>query len=425
MGNILSAISIKRWTYIGLLNLAIVAGLGLLMRIKVIFPFPFLDQKYIMHAHSHFAFSGWLSHMLMVLMAMVVLQKKSSDSFPPRYHFLFGANLIASYGMLFCFSWQGYGLYSIICSTLTILLSYLFVGIMWRSITISTLSPLVRNWFRAALVFLVISSVGTYYLAYLQALGNVDTRKQLSAVYFFLHFQYNGWFFFACMGLMNHWLVSHQILLPGAKLLYRVFAWACIPAYLLSVLWMNLPTWLYAVLVFVVICQNLSWFYWLVGIYRYLDPINKIIITWIRPLLVLVLLAASIKIMLQGISVIPVLSNLAYSFRPIVVGYLHLVLLGVITLSILAFIFMTKIIDATYLIKGSISLLVIGIILNELLLMLQGVSGMLGKYIPYTSQGLAMAALVMFTALLSLLVAVCYSGPKKGIKFMGSNSLDK
>src|SRR5690606_19760589 len=160
---------------------------------KVLMPLPFIDQKQIMHAHSHFAFSGWVSHVLMLLFAMVTLHKKGLDILPGKYQLILLGNLIASYGMLITFTYQGYGTYSISFSTLSILLSYAFAYTAWRDLRISDLGSTVRSWFRAALFFLVISSIGTFYLAYLVKTGNVDSRLQLAAVYFFLHFQYNGW----------------------------------------------------------------------------------------------------------------------------------------------------------------------------------------------------------------------------------------
>ena len=60
----------KFWLKFSLINLFFVACLGLLMRYKIGFEFPFLDQKHLQHSHSHFAFSGWISHTLIVLMVL-------------------------------------------------------------------------------------------------------------------------------------------------------------------------------------------------------------------------------------------------------------------------------------------------------------------------------------------------------------------
>lgn len=60
----------KFWLKFSLINLFLVAFLGLIMRYKIGFEFPFFDQKFLQHSHSHFAFSGWISHTLMVLMVL-------------------------------------------------------------------------------------------------------------------------------------------------------------------------------------------------------------------------------------------------------------------------------------------------------------------------------------------------------------------
>ena len=309
--------------------------------------------------------------------------------------------------MLATFAYQGYGAYSICFSTLSILLSYVFAYMAWRDIRVSELNLTVQRWFRSALLFLVLSSVGTFYLAYLQNTGSVDTRQQLAAVYFFLHFQYNGWFFFMCMGLANHWLARQGIVLPIGKLVYRIFSWACIPAYMLSILWYNLPMWLYILLVVVVILQLLSWGAWVWAIFRQREKISPLLYSpLVKGLLYAVALAASIKFLLQTFSVIPSLSILAYSFRPIVIGYLHLVLLGIVTLFLFAFIFQTRIFSITRMVGFSVTAFVVGVILNELLLMVQGVGGIAGIYVPHIPVGLAVVAGVMFVALVFLCLAV-------------------
>ena len=56
------------WIRFSIFNLMLVALLGLLMRYKILFEFPLLDQKSLQHSHSHFAFAGWVSHTLITLL---------------------------------------------------------------------------------------------------------------------------------------------------------------------------------------------------------------------------------------------------------------------------------------------------------------------------------------------------------------------
>ncbi|HMR18838.1 MAG TPA: hypothetical protein PKA53_06040, partial [Sphingobacterium sp.] len=276
MGKYLYDITIKNWLIIGVFNLLVVALLGLLMRLKIILPLAFVNQQHIMHAHSHFAFSGWISQVLMVLLVMAFTNRKARNVLPPRYQLLLWGNLIASYGMLTTFAWQGYGFYSIAFSTLTVLLSYIFAVLAWKDINRSSLGIRVKVWFKAALVFLALSSIGTFYLAYLMKSGNVDPRQQLAAVYFFLHFQYNGWFFLMCMGLASRWFYLQQINIPREKLIQAVFVLGCIPAYMLSILWYTISMPLYIVLVVVVILQVAAWSLWVYSIWKNRITLRKL-----------------------------------------------------------------------------------------------------------------------------------------------------
>ena len=60
---------------IGIFNLTIVAMIGTLMRYKIGFDFPYLDQKYLLHGHSHFAFAGWVTHILFTLLVAFLNQQ--------------------------------------------------------------------------------------------------------------------------------------------------------------------------------------------------------------------------------------------------------------------------------------------------------------------------------------------------------------
>ncbi|RQP18961.1 MAG: hypothetical protein EAS52_03830, partial [Parapedobacter sp.] len=305
------------------------------------------------------------------------------------------ANLFASYVMLVSFFLQGYGLYSICAATATVIISYLFTAICWRDTT--------YRWFRAALIFLVLSSVGTFHLAYLMSSHNTDMRLQLASIYFFLHFQYNGWFMFACFGLAHHWLRSRGISLRHMPFVFWAFTLSCIPTYFLSTLWWNIPGWLYCLVAVALMLQTVAWIVWLHSVLtahrqyaHHLSAVSK----W---LLIGVMLAVSIKILLQDLSIFPSLSQLTYGFRAIVIGYLHLVLLVIITLFLVAYGYMKKILSSNRTAVIATGILVIGIILNELLLLLQGIAGFINASVGYTPTALAVAAGIIAIGLIFLL----------------------
>src|SRR5207344_36068 len=97
-------------------NLLLVAFLGVIMRYKIAFYLPWLQQKFVLHSHSHFAFAGWITQTLMVLLVQY-LSLEHNDSVYKKYRWLLYANLITAYGMLVSFIFQGYGLFSIFFST--------------------------------------------------------------------------------------------------------------------------------------------------------------------------------------------------------------------------------------------------------------------------------------------------------------------
>ena len=68
-------LNLNHWIKISLFSLLVVALLGVLMRYKIAFELPFIAQKNIQHAHSHFAFAGWVTQLLMVLMVNYLSKK--------------------------------------------------------------------------------------------------------------------------------------------------------------------------------------------------------------------------------------------------------------------------------------------------------------------------------------------------------------
>src|SRR5689334_15790607 len=106
----------KRWIHISLFNLLLVATIGVVLRYKIAFSLPWIDQKHLLHGHSHFAFAGWVSQALMSIMLFVLSKKTGRNEFQ-RYRWILIASLATAYGMLIAFPIQGYGLFSIIFST--------------------------------------------------------------------------------------------------------------------------------------------------------------------------------------------------------------------------------------------------------------------------------------------------------------------
>ena len=398
----------KFWLKFSLLNLLIVALIGLLMRYKIGFEFPFFDQKHLQHSHSHFAFSGWISHTLMVLM-IVFLEKKKvllqaqddnrekniENRFFKKYSSILSANLICAHGMLVFFIIQGYGLFSIIFSTSSIIVSCVFAYYFVKDLKLISNDDLSKNWFKTALFFNVISSFGTFALAYMMISKNIHQNEYLASIYYYLHFQYNGWFFFACMGLLFSFLQLKPSENSFFKRTFWLFFLSCIPAYFLSTLWWDLPIWIYLITVVAAFIQVYTWFRFLIIIIKTKREFLYNFPFFLRYILLFVAFALSIKFLLQLGSTIPVLSTLAFGFRPIVIAYLHLVLLAIISLFLLFYVYANHLIHFNRQIKIGVITFSIGVLLNEIILAIQGVASFSYTPIPYVNEMLFGAAIVL------------------------------
>jgi len=389
---------IARWLKISFLNLALIALIGVIMRYKIAFAFPFLDQKHLLHGHSHFAFAGWITHTLMVLLINVIAEKTENFNYP-KYRFLLYANLFTAYGMLISFPIQGYGFWSITFSTLSIFVSYAFAVIYWRDLNRSS-NPVSRQPFKAALVLNVLSSIGPFTLAFMMATKNIHQSWYLASVYYFLHFQYNGWFFFAVLGLVFS-KIEHLTFIRNRLLtIYRYFIATCIPAYFLSALWLPIPVWLYWLVVVAAAAQIKAWFSFTRLCRQHKNELLQVFHKPGRGLLLLAAFALTIKFLLQLGSTIPSLSQLAFGFRPIVIGYLHLVLLGVFSIFLIGYIISFQLVSVNKKLLSGIYIFIAGVILNEILLMIQGVASLYYIATPYINEGLLATALVLFTGAL-------------------------
>jgi hypothetical protein len=399
-----NSISFNNWYRIGLFNLLLVSSVGLLLRFKMAASLPWVNHKYFLHGHSHFAFSGWVSLVLMTAIIQQIYQH-NTDKPTSIFRGLLWLQLITAYGMLISFPFQGYGVVSITFSTLSILVSYVFVWTVWKKCTAITWgSNTAALSIRASLVFLVISSLGTFWLAFLMVTQAGTQSFFFSALYFYLHFQYNGWFFFAIVGL---WLT---MLPPGvfssSNGLHKGIGWfiaACVPAVALSALWMKVPLGVYAISIVAVFMQFGSVFQVWKTIREYIPKFSLLLSGTQKVLLSISAFAFLFRISLQGLSTIPALSKFGFAYRPVVIAYLHLILLGTVTLFLFAW-FIYKSVWAIRQKTAHIAILIfiVGFLFTEGMLLAQGLGYIGWTSIPYTNQTLLAAALLMFSGLLML-----------------------
>ncbi len=377
--------NVRQWIVITLCNLLIVALLGTLMRYKITWELPVFSQRNLQHAHSHFAFTGWVTQVLMVAMVAWMHVRGTIKSWS-RYNILLWANLLCAYTMLIAFAAQGYAAVSIVFSTLSIVIFYTFAVVFFRDNKDGIKDDPSAKWFLAALFFGILSTAGTLALSYIMSGGATTQHWYLASVYYFLHFQYNGWFFFACGGLLVAMLIRAGCLLRYEPVVFTGFAVACIPAYFLSILWAALPWWLYGLVILAAAIQVIAWGLLITDIRNNMERISKNLSKASRFLLLYAGVALTIKLLLQLGSVIPEVSRLAFGFRPIVMAYLHLILLATVSVFLLAYMTTTGWFRLKPSAHAGLIVFCTGVFANELILATQGIAGLRYIVIPYAHE---------------------------------------
>ena len=319
----------EKYLRIPLLFLFAGSIIGVLLRLQFIYPSSLINYTNVLHGHSHIMFLGWVFNALYIGFVFNFIKEKEVSVF----RFIFLMLQVMNIGMLIAFPIQGYSTYSIIFSTLHTILSFVFIVIYFRHVwKIEGQSVWLS---KVALGFCALSSLGPFSLAYIVSNGLQKTDWYNYAIYFYLHFQYNGFFFFGIASLLVRWIEKNGGLNPAPlKRAWLWFAGACLPTYFLNILYSN-PGTMYNITGAVGACIQLY------ACAKLLQWINtnrngiKQSVGETFPFLKVITTALVVKLILQLLSAVPVISNMAYEFRPITIGYLHLVLLGVISSALL------------------------------------------------------------------------------------------
>ena len=199
----------RRFFSIALLGLFVTAWLGALLRWQAITPTPGLVYGNLLHAHSHMGFLAWVFNAFFAL-AWVRFVPKSRRR---RCIQLFVTLQIANLGMLLSFPFQGYGPVSIAFTTLHSVAAVWFALLLWRS---DRVHPRARPWLRSSLLCMFASSLGPVVLGPLAALDLRDTALYANSIYWYLHFQYNGWFILFPLALLAQSVAPQETALRKA-----------------------------------------------------------------------------------------------------------------------------------------------------------------------------------------------------------------
>ena len=355
----------RKYYSIPLLFFSLAAAIGIFLRLQFVWPTPGITYKFFLHAHSHVMFLGWVFNLLFLAFVDFHILKENHRRFLILF-FVLQALVLA---MAISFPIQGYGVFSIIFSTLHTVVALIFVWIFLR-----TTKNLKRTslWFaRIALLFFSLSAIGPFFLGYLMVSGHGNSPWYNFSIYFYLHFQYNGFFLFGIMSLFIQLLESRRILLNTIRIhrIGLVMAIACIPAYLLSILYSKPSMILNGLGSAAALAQLFAAGLFFIEVRTSRTLIRQHLKRPVYRLLKLVFLAFVLKTFLQLFSAHPDIAQLAYQLTPIVIAYLHLILIGVVTLFLLGWYIQMDLVRESLALKAII-ILITGFIGSQVCLVL-------------------------------------------------------
>lgn len=319
----------QRFLKIPLWFFCIAACIGLLLRWHFVSPLPWLVFPYWLHAHSHLMFLGWVFNALYLAYVLKFIPTENHK----RYKILFIILQVLLVGMLISFPVQGYGAVSIILSTLHTVVAGIFCWWFIRDSRHNNTKMISLQYARYSLIFFLISAAGPFSLGPLMANGMGQSQWYYFAVYFYLHFQYNGVFVFGVLSLFYTLLEDNSVLMnqimsaQSARMLFI----GTVLSYVLSVLWAK-PHFMFNIIGMAgAAFQILAMTLFIRSTPKPWSSFKAILAPQARTLFQLAAIAFLLKTLLQFISAHPDMARLAYEVRPVVIAYIHLVVIGVVT----------------------------------------------------------------------------------------------
>ena len=371
-------IDLRKHSLAALGYFVLVAILGTFLRLyyvpEIDLSFLRTNSKFLTHAHSHTALLGWIYLGLTTLIYKIYLEKALKAKI---YRRIFIVTNIAAIGMFLTFPINGYAPLSISFSTLYLLSSYAFSWFFFKYSAEEDKDCFSWKMLRAAIFYLLLSSLGTWAIGPITVTVGAESFWHNDSLYFFLHFLYSGFFFLSLIGILFFILEEDGVKLNKQYFhrLYQFLNTGIILSYFLSVLWANPPFFFYIVGIVGALIQIIGYYY----LYKILKPHFKVFEQLFGKFFYKLLIFAGcllfIRITLQFFSGFPYFVDLAFRFKDFIIGYLHMVFLGIIVPVMFTLLQYFKLIDLS---KTGLSLFLLAFFTTELLIFYRGFAGWLG-----------------------------------------------
>ena len=364
-------LSLKNHSRLALIYFLLAALLGVVLRAFYTIEIP-INYRFVVHGHSHIALLGWVYVALTTLIYKTYIDQASYYS---KYRYIFWFTQSTIVGMLVTFPFMGYKALSIVFSTLFLFASYSFTWFVLKHVKRELKHSNSFKCVKIALGYMVLSSLGPWALGAIMSTLGTESVLYRMAIYFYLHFQYNGWMVLALIGLLLYLLEKNNIQL--SKTVFNRFFWSfnlgVILTFSLSTLWVK-PSILFNLI------GGLGSFIQIIAIILLAKCIiskkatlNHLFSNFQFKLLMTVSALLLIKMMLQLITSIPFFANLAATYVDFTIGYLHWTFLGVVTLSLFLFLDFYKLLHIP---RAGYVVYITGFIVTEILIFYKGLAGL-------------------------------------------------
>ncbi len=321
---------------IALVNLLVASILGATLRFIFIREIPGFEFRKILHAHSHIAMLGWAFSALYILLTAIFLGPGKLES--RYYRNLFWLNQVMVGGMLIAFPIQGYGPFAILFSTGQMVLSYFFAFRLLKDLRQpkSGRPTSSGRMLEASIFWLIFSTLGLWAMGPIMAMHLKGSSLYVISVQFYLHFQFNGWFLFSVLAIIFRVLENEGVNTTSGllRLFYFMLVSSCALSFALVITWANpapVYFWINGTGVMIQLAAMVIFFKFLWVNRRMLahqfEQAPKV--------MMIACVALGLKTLIQTAVAVPHIAVIAYTIRFFVIGFIHLLLLGVITTFIL------------------------------------------------------------------------------------------
>lgn len=358
----------KSWVICCFFNFLIACVFGLLMRFMYLFPIDFLNYSFLLHAHSHVAMLGWVYLIVYVLIVHFFISKEKSQK--PIYNRLFWLTEFSVIGMMIAFPIQGYALFSIVFSTMHILLSYVFCRLVWKDCSEEKSPP--QRLLLTSVLFMILSTFGVWCLGpAVSTLGKQSAFYQI-AIQFFLHFQFNGWFILAILALFFKQF-QNKIDEVKFKKFYAALVLSTLLTIAFPIRWFIENDILSYINGLGVLMQLGAFIYF----YKMLKPqisyFKNTLDKTTKMVYGLALCSLFLKVGIQLLTIFPNLAEVSHQIRNFVIGFIHLTTLGIITGFLFGILLQNKMLSPdSRTLKIGVKCFIFGYIATEVLWFLQG-----------------------------------------------------